>query len=489
MFTRAKLPFLIGAALALVVLIPAPSALAEGEIGVQGGLFLPDEPLVEPDISFKDDFEPTLGLRGLYRWDDRWGVLLDVNFATVGRSEAAGDVDTWAYRLGLEYLFPQCESDWFINGGVGLLDLDPDKGESADAEFVSVGGGYRMNIGERTLLRFELRADRTAAIDELRDETLTNLYALVGISWLTNDPPDGDGDGVIDRRDECSETPEGAMVDECGCPTDSDGDGVYDGIDKCPDTPEGWPVDEEGCPKDSDGDGVPDGEDDCPDTPEGAEVDDKGCPKDSDDDGVFDGIDRCPDTPKGAEVDEKGCPKDSDGDRVYDGIDECPDTPRGAVVDEKGCPKDTDGDGVYDGIDECPATPEYVEVDEKGCPMRELFEEDSRVLVLEGVNFAVNSADLTTADKQILERIALALKDWDQVEVEIAGHTDSTGSATYNEDLSQRRADSVRDFLVEEGIDSDRLETKGYGEEAPIADNDTAEGRAKNRRVELRRLN
>ncbi|OOZ38477.1 hypothetical protein BOW53_15460 [Solemya pervernicosa gill symbiont] len=123
----------------------------------------------------------------------------------------------------------------------------------------------------------------------------------------------------------------------CGAVLDSDGDGVLDDKDRCPDTPKGVAVDAVGCPLDSDGDGVVDMHDKCPNTPRGVKVDTSGCPLDSDGDGVYDYMDKCPGTPAGAAVDGKGCPLDSDGDGVYDYMDKCPGTPKGAKVDSDGC--------------------------------------------------------------------------------------------------------------------------------------------------------
>jgi OOP family OmpA-OmpF porin len=211
-------------------------------------------------------------------------------------------------------------------------------------------------------------------------------------------------------------------------------------------------------------------------------------PRDSDGDGVFDDLDRCPGTPKGATVDANGCPTDSDGDGVYDGLDRCPGTPKGATVDAKGCPMDSDGDGVYDGLDRCPDTPAGTKVDANGCPERKsMFEPGKKTLVLEGVHFALNSADLTEKSHETLDRVVGELKEWPEVRVEIGGHTDSSGEDGYNMTLSQRRAESVRAYLVSKGIAESRLEAKGYGETQPIADNGTADGRAKNRRVELKK--
>lgn len=240
---------------------------------------------------------------------------------------------------------------------------------------------------------------------------------------------------------------------------------------------------------DSDGDGVLDRYDRCPGTPKGARVDGDGCPKDTDGDGVFDGLDRCPDTPKGAKVDGEGCPKDTDGDGVFDGLDRCPDTPKGARVDGQGCPKDTDGDGVFDGLDRCPDTPKGDKVDANGCSVpKPVLIPTKGSLILEGVNFETDSATLTAGAKAVLDKVAKSLKEWPEARVEIGGHTDSTGSASHNLQLSTRRASSVRDYLIGKGIDGSRLKSKGYGETVSIADNATREGRARNRRVELKRL-
>jgi OOP family OmpA-OmpF porin len=118
-----------------------------------------------------------------------------------------------------------------------------------------------------------------------------------------------------------------------------------------------------------------------------------------------------------------------------------------------------------------------------------LFEKGKKSLVLEGVNFVTNSAELTPESKAILDNVAESLKDWPEVKVEVEGHTDSVADPAYNMDLSQRRAESVLDYLVSRGVATSRLSAKGYGETRPVASNDTAEGRAKNRRVELRKTN
>jgi outer membrane protein OmpA-like peptidoglycan-associated protein len=139
-------------------------------------------------------------------------------------------------------------------------------------------------------------------------------------------------------------------------------------------------------------------------------------------------------------------------------------------------PPDSDHDGVPDSIDKCPDTPAGVQVDAQGCPLK-------GSITLEGVNFEHNSAALTVASHPPLDAIADGLKKHPRLRVEIQGHTDSTGSPPYNLKLSQRRADSVRDYLVYGGVNADQLVTKGYGQTQPAASNKTADGRAKNRRV------
>jgi OOP family OmpA-OmpF porin len=200
---------------------------------------------------------------------------------------------------------------------------------------------------------------------------------------------------------------------------------------------------------------------------------------DADGDGVGDNSDRCPDTPAGARVDANGCELDSDGDGVKDSKDECPGTPRGVPVDAKGCPMDSDGDGVTDDKDECPGTPAGVQVDVRGCEIKEEIR-------LEGVNFETNSDRLLSGAERILNEAVATLKKNPTIKFEVAGHTDSDGSAEYNEGLSARRAQTVHDYLANNGIDVNRMSVRGYGESEPIADNSTAAGKAQNRRVVLR---
>jgi len=200
-------------------------------------------------------------------------------------------------------------------------------------------------------------------------------------------------------------------------------------------------------------------------------------PLDSDGDGVVDDLDRCPDTPKGVTVDAKGCPLDSDGDGVPDYLDRCPGTPTTVVVDSSGCPIDSDGDGVADYLDKCPDTPQGATVNEVGCWAL-------RATAL----FNTNSSYIMGSASTLLDEVVTILQENPEMKLEIQGHADNTGTPEYNLWLSERRASRVMDYLVSKGIDPDRLTAKGYGSAQPVVSNDTAEGRARNRRVELKRV-
>jgi len=166
-------------------------------------------------------------------------------------------------------------------------------------------------------------------------------------------------------------------------------------------------------------------------------------------------------------------PVDSDGDGVYDDLDRCPDTPRGVKVDTQGCPIDTDGDGVYDYLDKCPGTPKEAKVNAQGC------------WILGGILFDTNKSDIKPNFYPDLDAVVAVLEKNTALNIKIKGHTDNIGMAAYNMKLSESRAKAVMDYLVEKGIDPKRLSAKGFGLTLPIAGNDTKEGRAKNRRVEL----
>jgi OOP family OmpA-OmpF porin len=257
----------------------------------------------------------------------------------------------------------------------------------------------------------------------------------------------------------------------------------------------GAKVDANGCPMDTDGDGVFDGLDKCPGSPKGAKVDATGCPTDADGDGVFDGLDKCPDTPKGAKIDATGCPTDADGDGVFDGLDKCPDTPAGAKVDATGCPTDTDGDGVWDGLDKCPDTPAGAKVDKDGCPIEVTEKEtellDTGMIRLNNVNFATGKSDLLPEDFATLDVVGQVMMKWPQLQIEIGGHTDNTGSAGLNQRLSEARANAVLKYLLDKypTLNAGQFTAKGYGLSKPLVPNTNSLNRAKNRRVEFTVMN
>src|SRR6476660_5830502 len=262
------------------------------------------------------------------------GAISSPNSRTAGQSVSAksfGASALYNFLIG-------ANSSFYLKAGGGTTKYggtcptvaspnDPACGSSGT---LLAGAGFRVGLTPTILARAEGLYGHYKSKKGLTTSgiSLSNIGVSLGVSLMLGSKPilDADGDGVLDNRDRCPDTPSGASVDARGCPSDGDGDGVPDGVDRCPTTVAGAAVDARGCSQDTDGDNIPDG------------------------------LDRCPDTPPGVLVDPRGCPKDSDGDQIPDGLDRCSDTPRGATVDALGCPGDEDGDGVLDGLDHCPRT-------------------------------------------------------------------------------------------------------------------------------------
>lgn len=208
---------------------------------------------------------------------------------------------------------------------------------------------------------------------------------------------------------------------------------------------------------------------------------------DTDGDGFKDRVDACPKVPG---VAPDGCPvkkedPDTDGDGFRDSKDACVDVP-GIAPD--GCPApDRDGDGIPDATDQCPDVPETKNnyQDEDGCPDEVPKEVKRFTGVIEGIFFDTDQATIKPASKPTLDNATKVLKDYPEVKVEISGHTDTDGDRAHNVDLSLRRADAVKQYLLDAGIDAGRITTRGVGPDEPIADNTTAEGKAKNRRIQF----
>ncbi|MEZ4471080.1 MAG: OmpA family protein [bacterium] len=300
---------------------------------------------------------------------------------------------------------------------------------------------------------------------------------LLQISYFKKDR-DTDGDGLLDSVDGCPEDPEDKddFEDSDGCPDlDNDNDGILDTADRCPNDPEdkdGF-EDEDGCPDpDNDKDQILDVDDKCPNDPETVNG--------------YDDTDGCPD----------GIP-DTDGDGLNDQVDKCPKEPedKDDFQDQDGCPDpDNDNDGILDVNDKCPLVPETMNGidDEDGCPDKKLTlvkVTKEKIIILQKVFFELDKDIIKPVSYPVLDEVAETMKAYTYIKkVEVQGHTDSQGKDDYNKDLSQRRADAVRKYIMDKGVEGERLTAVGFGEDEPIDTNKTKAGRANNRRVEFKIL-
>jgi outer membrane protein OmpA-like peptidoglycan-associated protein len=283
---------------------------------------------------------------------------------------------------------------------------------------------------------------------------------------------------------------------------DRDGDGIKDDVDKCPDDPEDFDgfEDEDGCPDpDNDRDGILDVDDKCPNIPEDKDgfQDEDGCPEgnknDRDGDGILDDVDKCPDDPEDFDgfQDEDGCPDpDNDQDGILDVDDLCPNDPedKDGFEDADGCPDpDNDKDRILDKDDKCPNEPETYNgyQDEDGCPDRgRVVVTDTSIEILDMIYFEYDKAIIKKESYPILDAVAATLQGNPSIQlIEIQGHTDERGDDAYNLDLSDRRAHSVRQYLIDKGVDEKRLTAQGYGETQPLDRSHNEKAWAKNRRV------
>lgn len=365
----------------------------------------------------------------------------------------------------------------YVTGGVEMFMYDPTDGSgnalpnNAAKAYDKNQVGFPLGGGVSFFLKENLSLDveglyHYASNDWLDDLKRADgddgfLTASLGLSFHFGKPKDTDMDGILDKYDLDKLNPEDfdGFQDGDGAPeADNDGDGIADALDKCPGTDQ---TVADGIDTKEDFDGFQD-DDGCPDP-------------DNDSDGILDAKDAAPNQAEDMDgfQDKDGAPDlDNDGDGIVDSKDKCPGT------DET----------VAKGIDTKETFNDYEDHD--GCPDKkpEIAVEAGKALVLEGVNFASGSAKLTAGSQITLDKVVRTLKENPDIEVEIRGYTDNTGNYEKNVKLSQARADAVKVYLIENGIDAARIKTKGFGPEDPIAPNDTKEGRAKNRRIEFFRI-
>ena len=390
-------------------------------------------------VNTPEDNEALTGSIGLeYAPNENWCLFSEVSaeerITTVHKEHPFSDLinDPIFISPGLKYTIPKLHVTMTLAGDIGISESDEEFGQISTGE-TGVTTSHQANL-------------------------LYNAY--FALNWqIPAAPKDLDGDGITGDEDQCPERAEDmdGYEDTDGCPDpDNDGDGIADSVDKCP--KEVGIAENHGCADiDSDKDGIVDRLDKCPN--EAGINENKGCPDvDGDKDGIVDRLDKCPTDAE-------------DADNFQDG-DGCPDL-------------DNDGDGFPDATDKCPNNPGIAETG--GCPKSKEITRGQ--LVLKGVNFESGKSVLLKGSHKVLDEVAESLREWPEINIEIQGHTDASGNAAKNLTLSQERAETVRQYLIDKGIAPNRLTAVGYGEDKPIADNATRAGRAQNRRVEITRSN
>lgn len=409
-------------------------------------------------------------------------------------------------------LTPRWESRWFgvyvpieyntytdFNTGISLRLGPVFVGSANILSNLSAGETNKFDIAGGVKIPIPYARPRDKDQDGVSDK-LDLCLTLKG-NWETKGCPDRDKDGILDDYDKCPDVP--GIKAFSGCP-DRDNDGIQDAEDLCPDA--AGKIEFSGCP-DRDNDGVADKDDRCPDIagiksfngcPDSdkdgiADIDDNcpeiagplaniGCPYvDTDLDGVLDKDDRCP-TVKGP-IENYGCPyTDTDEDGILDKDDACPNIK--GPNENKGCPySDTDGDGIIDLEDKCPATPGPAT--NFGCPAIEEQVKEVLKTAFDNLEFETGKAIIRESSYISLNELANLLIKKPEYRLLIEGHTDNVGSRESNMTLSRNRANSVKAYLINQGVDELQLKTDYYGPDKPIDTNDTPEGRQRNRRVEF----
>ena len=449
----------------------AQNASAPWSIGLSGGKSAYNGDLGNTFFNFTQPYQGLGGLKVGRYVNPSIDISLDGTYGRYGFYENNTDQFlsnmlqanlTLDYKLNNGYILSEdAVIAPYIFGGLGLTNIsheDNDAGNARSADgtdfYIPLGLGATVNLthnlglfwqGTYGGLNFNDERDLRVENDN-NDQFMLNQVGLK-FNFGNNAAKDTDGDGIADNKDACPTVPAGPNGYK-GCP-DSDGDGLIDRADECPNT--------------------------------FGEKKYKGCP-DTDGDGIVDRIDSCPNEAGLSKF--RGCP-DTDNDGIADNIDECPNQ-RGTRAN-RGCPTatlDSDGDGIANVNDMCPSV--AGPASNNGCPA--IPDEDKSVFeeALRGIQFETAKAVIKTSSYAILDNVVRVMQNNPQYKLSIEGHTDSQGSETLNLDLSSRRAEAVRLYLVNNGINAARMTATGYGETMPIADNNTAEGRALNRRVEFK---
>lgn len=381
----------------------------------------------------------------------------------------------------------------------------------AQGSMVRFGGGLGILFGDKKQFQIGPEFNAALTIADVNART-SNFEALIDARYRFLDdfevglgagPGLSKGIGTPDFRGVLmvAYSPRQKEEEPVASAGDRDRDGIFEPQDACPNEPGVYNFDptKNGCPppKDTDRDGIFDVVDACPTEPGIANQDPakNGCPmRDRDKDTITDDVDACPDVAGVASPDKtkNGCPPDGDEDGIPDDKDACPKVKGVANPDPKknGCPADTDGDGIPDDKDACPAEKGKPNSDPKknGCPTA-VRVVDSQVVILEQVQFDTGKATIRPVSDQLLDEVASVMKDHPElVRIEVQGHTDNTGKRAMNQRLSQDRAEAVKNALIGRGIAESRLSARGYGQDQPIGNNRTAEGRQANRRVQFKSL-
>lgn len=431
-------------------------------------------------VDFVDE-ESTFEDGGAFETDN-WNIIPSISEISVSRyiknglSGTIGGSLNRIDRVGNLSTIRIEEVSYFSLEGMLSYDLRHafNKQEGWFAPFVGLGGGYNW-IDEEGDFSYNL----TLGIDFWLNENFAISYDSTYKGYPGEYGETGDTEfpvvgGVLLGQGSHFQHSLGVKFAFGGA--DTDGDGITDKKDECPEV--AGLKEFNGCP-DSDGDGIKDSEDGCPNAAGTAE--NGGCP-DTDGDGIVDKDDSCPEVAGLASL--SGCP-DADGDGVTDNIDGCPNVSGPAA--NSGCPyTDKDNDGVLDKDDKCPEVAGVVA--NNGCPeVKKVTQEVQKKLndYAKTILFDTGRSTIKAQSEAVLRDIVGILNEYPEARFTIDGHTDSVGSAASNQRLSDSRAASVKNFLINGGVSSSRLTSKGYGEVSPISPNTTKAGRANNRRVEI----